>query len=74
MTIKEEIYNEIKKYESQYGLEHGLLDISIKSAKDLDASTRRRVIFELEREKKVVLRHLMTNNDARFPLTIIDCN
>ena len=74
MTIKEEIYNEIKKYESQYGLEHGLLDISIKCAKDLDASTRRKIIFELEREKKVVLRHLMTNHDARFPLTIIDCN
>lgn len=66
MTIKDLIYEEIKNSECDY-----ILDISLKSAKNLSAEERRKIIFELEAEGKIILRHTKQMADKDFPLVII---
>lgn len=66
MTIKNLIYEEIKKSNNKC-----ILDISLKSTKNLTAEQRRQIIFELEAEGKIILRHTKQMADKDFPLVII---
>lgn len=66
MTIKDLIYEEIKNSECDY-----ILDISLKSAKKLNAEERRKILFELENEGKVIIKHSRQIHDKYFPLMII---
>lgn len=69
MDIKYEILKEIQARD----LKNGLMDISLKSASDLSSQRRREILFELAKEKKIVIKNTRQIQDEDFPLLIVDC-
>lgn len=69
MNIENEILEELRTKD----LENGVYDTSLESVKNLDSQTRRKIMFDLDRKGIIQIKHIKQNNDASFPLIIIDC-
>lgn len=54
-------------------LSNGLFDTRLESTKGVATDIRRKLLFELEQEDKIVIKKLPRNNDSEFPLIIISC-
>lgn len=71
MSLKDEIWREICSKDNG----DSFLDIGLKSASGIDVVELRRILFELEEEKRIVIKRVnQNNNDARFPLYITRCS
>lgn len=69
MDIKYEVLKEIQARD----LKNGLMDISLKSVRNLPNQRRRAILFELVKEKKIVIKNTLQIYDETFPLLIVDC-
>ncbi len=69
MDIKYEVLKEIQARD----LKNGLMDICLKSAKNMSTQKRREILFELAKEKKIVIKNTYQIYDEAFPLLIVDC-
>lgn len=69
MDIKYEVLKEIQARD----LKNGLMDISLKSIRNLSPKRRREILFELAKEEKIVIKNTCQMYDEAFPLLIIDC-
>lgn len=54
-------------------LSNGLYDTCLESTKDLPTDERRKLLFEMEQEGKIVIKNMLTINNPEFSLIIIDC-
>ena len=66
--------NEILKELQSKDLDNGWMDTNLKSTKNLSTAQRRNLIFELEREGKIVIKRTPNINDDNFPIIIINCS